>query len=95
MRANELLAIPGGMISAIVWIGIIRAFVRDRLDADAVAFKSMAILMMLATVLGGAFPQFAIGGIRGTLITVGYLAVMAWFWRSRHLRIVATESLHG
>jgi hypothetical protein len=92
---NYLLSLFGGIVSALVWMGLIRATVRQRADADALAFKAMAVVLAAAIVLAFAFPQFAIGGVRGALIMVGYLAVMTWFWRSRQLRLIATEKSNG
>lgn len=88
MQVADLLAVINGIIGAALWLGIVRAVVRHRENADAVAFVAMVLILLLAFILATMFPSVAIGGIRGALTTLGYLIVLGWFWRSRELAVV-------
>ena len=95
MTVNEFLYLPGGLIGGFVWMGILRAMFGDSPNPDVTAFKAMALLMVLASVLAEAFPNHAVGGIRAALLTIGYLIVMIWFWKSRHLLLVSGARADG
>ncbi len=95
MSLNDLIAIPNGMIGAFFWLGIIWAVFRHRSDSDVIAFKAMAFLMVLAGILAGMFPRYAISGPKGAMTTFGYLLVMAWFWKSRRLSLTKVEGANA
>ena len=95
MTWGEILTIPNGMLGGFVWMGLIRAVVRDKPDADVRTFKAMVFMMVLTTILVAVLPQYAIGGTKGAMTTLGYVIVMAWFWKSRELDLVQGRIAHG